>query len=300
MVPVAIAQAPSIEVSIQQALRHLDIDHLIRGKQVAIKPNETWADADDKTAVTQADTLRSVIRHVRRFGPAGVVVTGGSGAADTAEVMKVSGMMDVIEEEGASFFDHNKPPFVSVDLEYAPQADVDGPQKSVMVNPRILQYDTLIALNQLKVHSVATVTMALKNIAMSFPATDYYGHPRHKEYHKHDFFEDMHSFIAAMAKRFHIDLAITVGHPAMVGKGPIGGTAFETGLTIASTDALAADVVGAKLLGFGLQAVRHLWEAAKLGVGEGDLHNMSMPGLSLDDAIAAFTAAVYGQRIGAV
>ena len=300
MVPVAIAQAALIEESIQQALRHLDTEHLIRGKLVAIKPNETWADADDKTAVTQADTLRTVISHVRRFSPADIVVTGGSGAADTAEVMKVSGMMDVIEEEGATFFDHNKPPFVSVDLEYAPQADVDGPQKSVMVNPRILQYDTLIALNQLKVHSVATVTMALKNIAMSFPAADYYGHPRHKEYHKHDFFEDMHSFIAAMAKRFHIDLAITVGHPAMVGKGPIGGTAFETGLTIASIDALAADVVGAKLLGFGLQAVRHLWEAAKLGVGEGDLHNMSMPGQSLNDAIAAFTTAVYGQRTGAV
>jgi hypothetical protein len=27
----------------------------------------------------------------------------------------------------------------------------------------------------------------------------------------------MHSFIAAMAKRFPIDLAITVGHPAMIG-----------------------------------------------------------------------------------
>jgi hypothetical protein len=27
----------------------------------------------------------------------------------------------------------------------------------------------------------------------------------------------MHSFIAAMAKRFPIQLAITVGHPAMIG-----------------------------------------------------------------------------------
>jgi uncharacterized protein (DUF362 family) len=65
-----------------------------------------------------------------------------------------------------------------VALEYQPEADVQGPQTSVMVNPRVLEYDTLIALNQLKVHQTATVTLALKNIAMSYPAADYYGHPR--------------------------------------------------------------------------------------------------------------------------
>jgi len=54
----------------------------------------------------------------------------------------------------------------------------------------------------------------------------------------------MHSFIAAMAKRFHIDLAIIVGHPAMIGSGPLGGYPVETGLVIASTDAVAADVAG--------------------------------------------------------
>jgi hypothetical protein len=60
------------------------------------------------------------------------------------------------------------------------------------------------------------VTLALKNIAMSYPAADYYGHPRATERHRHRFFDDMHSFIAAMARHFPIQLAITVGHPAMV------------------------------------------------------------------------------------
>jgi hypothetical protein len=56
--------------------------------------------------------------------------------------------MDVLEDEGATFFDHNRQPFESVDLEYEPGADVKGPQKSVMVNARVLEYETLIALNQ--------------------------------------------------------------------------------------------------------------------------------------------------------
>src|SRR5437763_11661941 len=193
--------------------------------------------------------------------------------------------MDVVEQEGATFVDHNRPPFKEITLEYAAGSDVQGPQKSVMVNPRVLEYETLIALNQLKLHETATVTLALKNIAMSFPAADYYGHPRSTQKHKNHFFEDMHSFIAAMAKRFPIDLAITVGHPAMIATGPLGGHVVETGLVIASTDALAADVVGARLLGFKPQAVRHLWEAARLGVGESDTDRMRFPALSLSEAI---------------
>jgi uncharacterized protein (DUF362 family) len=297
MVVVAITQNVAIEQAIAEALIHFDLEAIIRGKRVAVKPNDTWASAEDTTAVTQPDTLRAVLRYVQRFGPRELVVTGGAGAAETEEVFRFAGLMDVVGQEGASFFDHNRPPFTAVALEYKPEADVHGPQASVMMNPRVLAYDTLIALNQLKVHQTATVTLALKNIAMSYPAADYYGHPRLTQRHRHWFFDDMHSFIAAMAKRFPISLAVTVGHPAMIGAGPLGGHTVEAGLVIASTDPVAADVVGAKLLGFEVQAVRHLWETGRLGVGETEIDKMAFPALSLQDAIRAFTTAAYGKPL---
>jgi uncharacterized protein (DUF362 family) len=297
MTTVAITRHDSIARAIEEALGHLNFRALIADRQVAVKPNETWASATDTTGVTQPDTLRAVLRYVKRLGPRRLVVSGGSGAGETDEIFRVAGLMDVVDEEGAEFFDHNRPPFEKVSLEYAPEKDVDGPQKSVMVNPRVLEYQTLIAVNQLKLHETATVTLALKNIAMSYPAADYYGHPRSRQKHAHHFFEDMHSFIAVMAKRFPIDLAITVGHPAMIATGPLGGYAVETGLVIASTDPLAADAVGAKLLGFDVQAVRHLWEAARLGVGVADIEKMKFPAMRLDDAIRAFTKAAYGQEL---
>jgi hypothetical protein len=52
--------------------------------------------------------------------------------------------MDIVTEEGATFFDHNRPPFVSVELPYAPERDVRGPQRWVMVNPHTLDYETII------------------------------------------------------------------------------------------------------------------------------------------------------------
>jgi uncharacterized protein (DUF362 family) len=287
----------NIERAIEEALGHLPVAELVRGRFVAVKPNETWATAEDTSAVTQADTLRAVLRAVKRCGPRELVVSGGAGAAETEEVFRYTGMLDVVRNEGAEFFDHNRPPFTRVDLEYAPDRDVTGPQRSVMVNPRVLEYETLVAVNQLKLHRTATVTLALKNIAMSFPAADYYGHPRSKEKHRHEFFEDMHSFIAAMARRFPVHLAVTVGHPAMIATGPTGGIAVETGLVIASTDPVAADCVGARLLGFEAQAVRHLWEAGRLGLGETDTEEMTFPAMDLAEAAKAFTAAAYGKAI---
>jgi uncharacterized protein (DUF362 family) len=294
---VAITHHESVEKCIVDALDLLPAEALLKGKKVAVHPNDTWASPEDKTAITQPDSLQTVLRYIKRHSPRELVVTGGSGAGESDDIFRIGGLMEVIESEGVEFFDHNRPPFVEVKLEYGRDDEVSGPQKSVMVNPRVQEYETLIALNQLKVHATATVTMALKNIAMSFPAADYYGHPRGDEKHQHHFFDDMHSFIAAMAKTFPVSLAITVAHPAMIGYGPIGGHTVEAELAIASTDPVAADAVGAQLLGFHKQAVRHIWEAARLGLGEAEIEKMDFPGLNIKEAFAIFTKAAYGKSI---
>src|SRR5205823_10746856 len=66
---------------------------------------------------------------------------------------------------------------------------------------------------------------------------------------------------------------------------------------IASTDPLAGDVVGARLLGVKIQAVRHLWEASRLEIGESDEDKMRFPPMSLRDAIEAYTLVAYGERL---
>src|SRR5919197_965101 len=131
-----------IGAAIEDALAAIALEPLVCGKIVAVKPNDTWASENDKTGITQPDTLRAVLRAVKRFAPRELVVTGGAGAAETDEVFRVAGLMDVVLAEGATFFDHNRPPFVEVPLDYAPDRDVAGPQTAIMVNPRVLDYET--------------------------------------------------------------------------------------------------------------------------------------------------------------
>ncbi|MHB1416633.1 MAG: DUF362 domain-containing protein [Chloroflexota bacterium] len=287
---VAIAHDEQIEKAVAEALGYLDLRDLIGGKRVTIKPNDTWAVRDDISGVTHGDTLRGTIRHLKQFSPKHIVVSGGSGAAQTPDVFEYSGMMEVIREEGVEFRDHNKGPFAKVELDH-------GPQREVVVNEGLLDVEVLVSLAQLKVHETATVTLTMKNIAMSFPAADYYGHPRSTQHHKNNFYGDMHGFIVGMVKRFPIHLGIIAGHPAMVGLGPLGGKAVETGLIIAGRDAIAVDAVGAQLLGFHAQGVRHLYEAAQLGLGDARVAQLETKGLSLQEAFALFTERVYGGRL---
>jgi hypothetical protein len=150
---VVITHNESIEQAISAALELIPLAPLVNGRRVAVKPNETWASEQDTSGITQPDTLRTVLRTVRRHGPRELIVTGGAGAAETDEVFRIAGLMDVVHAEGAEFVDHNRPPFASVNLAYRPSAEVEGPQSSVMVNTRVLEYETLIAVKSTQKHA---------------------------------------------------------------------------------------------------------------------------------------------------
>jgi uncharacterized protein (DUF362 family) len=66
-----------IGAAISEALSHMPLEQLVKGKLVAVKPNESWASAEDTSGVTQPDTLRAVLRAVKARGPRELVVTGG-------------------------------------------------------------------------------------------------------------------------------------------------------------------------------------------------------------------------------
>ena len=294
---VSIAHDPKdIEKAIATALTEVALDDF-KDKVVAIKPNDTTVKSSDKTACTQADSLRATIQFVKNLHPRRIVVSGGAGDMETEDVFKLLGYFDVIQSEGVEWFDHNKGPFVAVDVPF-------GPQRRVMVNPKVLEYEKLVSLAQLKMHRTATVTLAIKNIAMSYPAADYYGHPRvGQKIHPHNILKDKQAFLVGMLMRFPIDLSIVVGHPAMIGTGPIGGKAVETGLVIAGRDPVAVDSVGAYLLGFETLGVQHLHQAYQLGLGtpyndpnqEGESGRLKIKGLSVKEAVKVFRKAAYGE-----
>jgi uncharacterized protein (DUF362 family) len=283
---IGIAKNDNESFAIAESLSLIQAENLIKGDDmVVITPN--WVQPNDPSTadVVGAESLRAIIQFVKKNNPKSIVVATGSAGKSTPEVMKTVGYEKVIQEEEVEFIDLNHGPFTRISLNHNSPAATN-------LNKLFDEMTFLISFAQLKIHNEATVTAAIKNIALGWPPTEEHGHPK-KNLGIHN---DLHGFIRAMAEKVKIDLAIVSANPAMVGTGPHNGVAKHTGIVISGTDPVAVDTVGARLLGFNVPAVRYLWDLMNMNIGIGDVKQMNIKGLPLVDAEKAFSKSVYGQE----
>lgn len=283
---VAITKAMSESKSLEEALDLLPIDKIIKpGETILITPNWVNDKMPQDAVVVGPKTLKRLIEYVKSKNPGKVYIAVGSGGAKTPDVMKKVGYDKVIEECSVEFVDMNYGPYIDLELDHEVI-------KSTPINKVINEADVIISFTQLKQHEEATITAAIKNIAMGWPPAEIHGYPK-KQTGIH---EDLHGFIRSFANKVPIDLSIISCDKAMIGTGPSNGMAVDTpGLIIASTDPLAADVVGARLLGFLPQAVCYLYGLYKDGLGEAKPENMTLKGIDIVEAEKIFSKAAYGK-----
>jgi uncharacterized protein (DUF362 family) len=282
---VAIARNPLEGDAIAQALEQLPLGGAIGPSDtVVVTPNWVNSKQPHTGAVVGPESLRQLLRWVKARQPRRLVVACGSAHDNTPQIMEQTGYGRIIVEEGVEFVDLNHGPFVTVDLEHdlVPQTPL---------NRLAVEHDVLISYTQIKHHREATISCGIKNVALSWPPTEYHGAPK-MEMGIH---RDLHGFIYAMAKALPVDLTVLSTDKAMVGTGPSDGLAVDGDLVVAGTDPVATDVVGARLLGFMPQAVHYLFRLATERVGEGDLTKVRLLGVPLPEAEAEFSQRAYGK-----
>jgi len=101
-----------------------------------------------------------------------------------------------------------------------------------------------------------------------------------------------------IAQEIFPDLAVIDGFEAMEGKGPAWGTPFDARLAIASLDAVAADTLATKVMGFDAKKINYLTAMTEAGMGQGDLEKIKVLGTPLDQCLYHFkvdekTAEIY-------
>jgi uncharacterized protein (DUF362 family) len=281
---IAIVENQNEMLAINECISLLNLENLINSRDVVvITPNWVQKQKPETGIVVGQESLRAILKLVKERKPKRIVVATGSGQKSTDEIMKYCGFQKVIEEEGAEFVDLNQGPYIRVNLNH-PVVPV------LNLNKLFSEMTFLISYAQLKLHEEATMSAAIKNIALGWPSAEEHGYPK-KNLGIH---KDLHGFIAAMAEVIPIDLSIVSASPAMIGTGPSKGIAMHTGLVIAGTDPVAVDTIGARLLGFKPQGVRYLFDCSNKGIGISDITKMNNKGLSLQLAESKFSNAAYG------
>ena len=284
---IAIVDAANSDNCIEDALNMIDAPSLIKqGDVVVITANMVDNKSASTGTVVHPDLLRKIIRYVKNYKPSRIVVAAGSGGAPTQQVFEEIGFNRIISDEGIEFVDLNYGPYTEISLNH----DIVPATK---INKLCEEMNIHISFTPIKMHKEATVSLGIKNMALSWPPAEIHGMPKKKL----GIHEDLHSFIVAMGEVVPIDITILSGMNGMIWTGPSDGKAVSSNLIVAGTDPVAADAVAARMMGLLPQGVHYLFELHRRGLGQADVTRMKMKGVPLIQAEEIFSMAALGESI---
>jgi uncharacterized protein (DUF362 family) len=209
----------------------------LKGRRVVIKVN--LADYQPNRAIhTHPMVVASVLELCRKWKVADVVVVEGSGfLRNTEQLVAASGLGEVLSHFRVPFIDlnHDEP------IKVANKGRLTGLDHLHFART-VASADVLISVAKLKSHGALGATLSLPNMLGALPGTCY-GWPKN-ELHGRGI---ENSVVDAAATRLP-DLSIVDGIEAMVGDGPLNGTAKNFGALVFGTDPVAVDATCFRLL----------------------------------------------------
>lgn len=245
---------------------------LISGKRVVIKPNLVAGLTAESGTTTDPEVVRALVDMALAAGAVEVwiIEAGPNGAFFT--------------ECGYDFFDtYDQFGRVSlVDLAQQPVTLVPVPSAlaySALYMPALLFEENtfLITVAKMKVHTLAQVTLAMKN-QFGMPPPDIYARPGQPggRYSMHD--RSVSQSIIDLNHVRPVDFAVVDGIWAMNETGPWGGLPLRIDLVFAGRNTLAVDLVCITAMGISPLNVQHILYGMQLGMGPKSLADIELRG----------------------
>jgi uncharacterized protein (DUF362 family) len=265
---VAVLAAPDydgpLESTVLDGLRAIGAD--VRGANVLLKPN--LVEFDPTTAVnTDPRLIAASVLALRRLGAVSVRVGEGPGhRRDVQDVVTRSGLADVLAAVDARFVDLNTAAIRQVRLRsrYTDLGELWLPTP-------VLDADVVVSMPKMKTHHWAGVTLSLKNLFGTLPGR-VYGWPKNILH-----WAGIEQSILDIAGSVRPGYAIIDGIVGMEGNGPISGEPIASGVLVFADDPVAADAVGASMMGFDPEQIPYISEAGRF-LGQADRSQIEQRG----------------------
>ncbi len=254
----------------------------IRDKQVMIKPN--FVQTNVQLAGTHVDAVRGILEFLRPHYKKEIIVAE---AAATKE-----GTMAGYEHYGyKDLVDRYKVRLVDMNLGSYEYRYTFGPKNapipiricSPMLDPDLF----IISAAIMKTHGYVSVTLSLKNMLLGAPINDYKAAQSDKfQMHQgpHGEPDDIiHFNLFHMAQEVWPDVAVIDGFTGMEGDGPSRGTPVDSRIALSSVDPLAADVLGARLMGYDSRKIGYLSAMTEAGMGQGNVEKIDVLGNRVEE-----------------
>jgi uncharacterized protein (DUF362 family) len=265
-------------------------------KRVLIKPN--FVTTNRPLCATHVDAIRAILDFLKPHFK-GQIIIGESTAsrAGTFDGYKNYGYLSLQKEYGVKLIDLNAQ---SYHWGYV-FGSGNRPLKLRLIDTFFDPDTYLISAAKLKTHDRVVTTLSLKNVLLAAPLNDYKKNDKGITHTQNKFKKDsvLHYNLFHLAQQIWPDLSVIDGFEGMQGEGPVGGDPYDSRLTIASTDALAADKVATRVMGFNPEDIMYLQAMTQAGMGQGDLNKITVLGNTMQECQCQFRmskllAEVYG------
>ncbi len=239
------------QVSIDKLLKKADLPQgLANAGRVIIKPN--LVEPLDPPITTPVECVAALVSYIKRNSPkVEIIVAEGTGSKDhdTHDVFDFLGYSRWAREAGVDLLDLNKEPLVKVE-----QGNFQRWPEFFL--PEIIFDSFLLSVPVLKAHSLAQVTLTMKNMIGLAPPSHYQqgGHWKKSAFHE-NVQEAVFDLNRYRAPDFTL-LDATVGMQEAHLWGPTCDPPHRK--LAASFDPVAIDSFGADLLGFDWQTIGHI------------------------------------------
>jgi uncharacterized protein (DUF362 family) len=226
---------------------------------VFFKPNFTFPYYKEGITTTPA-LLKCLLALVKERSSRVIVgeSNGGNHSFKAEEAFKGHGMYEACAELDVELVNLSNLPSRFV------EAEVQSKKVKIQL-PKILldDVDCFISVPVLKVHVMTGVSLGIKNLWGCYPDT------MRCLYH-----QNLERKLALMAKLLNPKITVIDGLYALDGHGPMFGKPKKTDLILASDNVVAADALGARIMGVPLKKAKHILTAEKTGVGTSGLDNI--------------------------
>ncbi len=282
-----------IDRAVEQAIDLLGgIETVTAGKdRIMLKPNVV---SEDRRSITKTPVIETLGRMMKGAGKE-VCIGEGSASAwlynadDHGNVCRLSDeqrlndmQQYVFRQTGyAGLSEALGIPLVN--LHTGPMVTVPVPDgfvyRELELHQELTEIDLLCSVPMMKTHTLATVTLGIKNLFGVIPGT-VYGTVRA---HVHDVTSEVDptgtdATLIDLIKATKTGLVVVDASMAMEGDGPTNGKLVEMNLIIAGTNPLATDMVSAALMGFAPWEVPTFGWAHRAGLGPDSLRHIEVRG----------------------
>ncbi len=257
----------------------------IGNKQILIKPN--FVQTSRQLAATHVDAIRGILEFLRQHYKGEILIgESAAGKEGTLAGYRNYGYEALEKEYKVKLVDLNLGEYQYRYTIGEKNAPVPIRICSPFLDPRLY----IISAAVMKTHGFASVTLTLKNLLLGAPINDYKKSDKGQMHRgPHGEPDDIiHFNMFHLAQEVYPDLGVIDGFTGMEGDGPSRGTPVDSRVALASTDALAADVLGARVMGYDAKKILYLSAMAEAGMGQGNLEKITVLGNRLDECSYRF------------